>query len=148
MPTDREKLDYLNEIVRTRGYAHGSHRLLANHDLAVLKAVNEITLANYIPERSLSEADKELVLVGAFTALRSPPAIIRAHVQKSLKAGADLRQSLATIELSLLEAGRSAFEAVSAPGPRSQPPSARRRPRQDIAPSPVSPRRLPMRCHR
>src|SRR5262245_13771736 len=54
MPTDQEKLDYLNEIVRTRGYAHGSHRLLANHDLDALKAVNEVTLANYIPARSLS----------------------------------------------------------------------------------------------
>ena len=54
MASEREKIDYLNEIVRTRGYAHGSHRLLANHDLAVLKAVNDVTLANYIPARSLS----------------------------------------------------------------------------------------------
>jgi alkylhydroperoxidase/carboxymuconolactone decarboxylase family protein YurZ len=111
MPTDQEKLDYLDEIVRTRGYAHGSHRLLANHDLDALKAVNEITLANYIPARSLSTTDKELLLVGAFTALRSAPVIIRAHVQKSLQAGADLRQSLAAIELTLLEAGRSALDA-------------------------------------
>jgi 4-carboxymuconolactone decarboxylase len=111
MPTEREKLDYLNEIVRTRGYAHGSHRLLANHDLDALKAVNDITLANYIPARALSDTDKELLLVGAFTALRSSPVIIRAHVQKSLKAGADLRQSLAAIELTLLEAGRSALDA-------------------------------------
>lgn len=111
MPTDREKLDYLNEIVRTRGYAHGSHRLLANHDLDVLKAVNDITLANYIPARHLSEADKELVLVGAFTAIRSSPIIIRAHIQKAAKAGAGLRQSLAAIELTLLEAGRSALDA-------------------------------------
>jgi alkylhydroperoxidase/carboxymuconolactone decarboxylase family protein YurZ len=111
MPTDQEKLDYLNEIVRTRGYAHGSHRLLANHDLDALKAVNDVTLANYIPTRSLSDVDKELLLVGAFTALRSAAVIIRAHVQKSLKAGADLRQSLATIELTLLEAGRSALDA-------------------------------------
>jgi len=111
MPTDQEKVDYLNEIVRTRGYAHGSHRLLANHDLDALKAVNHVTLVNYIPARSLGEADKELVLVGAFTALRSAPVIIRTHVQKSLKAGADLRQSLATIELTLLEAGRSALDA-------------------------------------
>ena len=111
VPTNQEKLAYLNEIVRTRGYAHGSHRLLANHDLDALKAVNDVTLANYIPARSLSEIDKELLLVGAFTALRSAPVIIRAHVQKSLKAGADLRQSLATIELTLLEAGRSALDA-------------------------------------
>lgn len=111
MPTDREKLDYLNDIVRTRGYAHGSHRLLANHDLDVLKVVNGITLANYIPQRSLSEIDKELVLIGAFAAMRSSPVIVRAHVQKSVKAGADLRQSLAAIELTLLEAGRTAFDA-------------------------------------
>jgi alkylhydroperoxidase/carboxymuconolactone decarboxylase family protein YurZ len=111
MPTDQEKIDYLNEIVRTRGYAHGSHRLLASHDLDALKAVNDVTLANYIPARSLSDVDKELLLVGAFTALRSAPVIIRAHVQKSLKAGAELRQSLATIELTLLEAGRSALDA-------------------------------------
>jgi 4-carboxymuconolactone decarboxylase len=111
MPSEREKLDYLNEIVRTRGYAHGSHRLLANHDLAALKAVNEITLANYIPQRALSDTDKELLLVGAFTALRASPVIIRAHIQKALKAGADLRQSLVAIELTLLEAGRSALDA-------------------------------------
>jgi 4-carboxymuconolactone decarboxylase len=111
MPADREKLDYLNDIVRTRGYAHGSHRLLANYDLDVLKVVNGITLANYIPQRSLSEIEKELVLVGAFTAMRSSPVIIRAHVQKSATAGADLRQSLAAIELTLLEAGRTAFDA-------------------------------------
>lgn len=132
MPTEREKLDYLNDIVRTRGYAHGSHRLLANHDLAALKAVNEITLANYIPQRFLSETDKELLLVGAFTALRSSPVIIRAHVQKALKAGADLRQSLAAIELTLLEAGRSALDAGleawrevanAAGAPKAQPQS-------------------------
>jgi alkylhydroperoxidase/carboxymuconolactone decarboxylase family protein YurZ len=111
MPTDREKLDYLNEIVRTRGYAHGSHRLLAAYDLDVLKAVNGITLANYIPQRSLSEADKELVLVGAFTAMRSAPAIIRTHIQKASAAGANLRHSLAAIELTLLEAGRTALDA-------------------------------------
>jgi alkylhydroperoxidase/carboxymuconolactone decarboxylase family protein YurZ len=131
MPTDQEKVDYLNEIVRTRGYAHGSHRLLANHDLDALKAVNDVTLVNYIPARSLGEADKELVLVGAFTALRSAPVIIRTHVQKSLKAGADLRQSLATIELTLLEAGRSALDAglgawhevaAAAGAPQAPPP--------------------------
>jgi alkylhydroperoxidase/carboxymuconolactone decarboxylase family protein YurZ len=131
MPTDQDKLDYLNEIVRTRGYAHGSHRLLANHDLDALKAVNDITLANYIPARTLSDIDKELLLVGAFTALRSAPVIIRAHVQKSLKAGADLRQSLAAIELTLLEAGRSALDAglgawsevaAAAGAPPSPPP--------------------------
>src|SRR5271165_3731981 len=99
MASDREKIDYLNEIVRTRGYAHGSHRLLANHDLEVLKVVNDVTLANYIPKRSLSPIEKELLLVGSFTALHSQPAIIRAHIQKSLKAGADLRQSLAVVEL-------------------------------------------------
>lgn len=114
MPTERDKLDYLNEIVRTRGYAHGSHRLLANHDLDALKAVNDITLANYIPQRSLSAADKELLLVAAFTALRSSPVIIRAHVQKALKSGAPLQQSLAAIELTLLEAGRSALDAALA----------------------------------
>jgi alkylhydroperoxidase/carboxymuconolactone decarboxylase family protein YurZ len=130
MPTERDKLDYLNEIVRTRGYAHGSHRLLANHDLDALKAVNDITLANYIPRRALSEADKELLLVAAFTALRSSPVIIRAHVQKALKAGAPLQQSLAAVELTLLEAGRSALDAglgawleiATAAGPPAPPP--------------------------
>lgn len=111
MATDREKLDYLNDIVRTRGYAHGSHRLLANYDLEVLKVVNDMTLANYIPARSLSEVDKELILVGAFTALRSAPVIIRAHVQKADKAGGNLQQSLVAIELVYLEAGQTALDA-------------------------------------
>ena len=139
MPTDQEKLDYLNEIVRTRGYAHGSHRLLANHDLDALKAVNDVTLANYIPARSLSAADKELLLVGAFTALRSAPVIIRAHVQKSLKAGADLRQSLATIERCWKPAAARSTRVLT-PGGRS-PPLQRRIPRH------MSPRHTQTKAH-
>jgi alkylhydroperoxidase/carboxymuconolactone decarboxylase family protein YurZ len=59
----------------------------------------------------LSEGEKELVLVGAFTAMRSNPVIIRAHIQKALKAGYGLERSLATIELTLLEAGQTALDA-------------------------------------
>jgi 4-carboxymuconolactone decarboxylase len=109
-PTLQERLDVLNAIVRSRGYAHASHRLLANHDLAVLKAVNGVTLANYVAERTLSERVKELALIAAFTCLQASGSIIAAHVRKALAAGASPAETFEAVAHCLVEAGRVAFD--------------------------------------
>lgn len=112
--TSRAGLDYLNAIVRTRGYAHRSHRLLAAHDLALLRAVNEVTEVNYIAQRRLTEREKELVLVAAFATLRASGYIVAAHLRKAVACGtarADLFHALAAC---LPEAGYAAFESAFA----------------------------------
>lgn len=110
MPSEREKLDYLNEIARSRGYAHRYQRLLANHDLDVLRAINPVPVAVYVDRRTLDDGTKELLLVVSFSCLRTAGYIIGAHVRKALSFGVTGRQLLEALELMLLDAGRIAFE--------------------------------------
>ena len=55
MASLREKLDYLNGIARSRGYAHRYQRLLADHDFDVLRAINPVPVAVYVDKRLLGE---------------------------------------------------------------------------------------------
>jgi alkylhydroperoxidase/carboxymuconolactone decarboxylase family protein YurZ len=100
-----ERLGYLRSIVANRGYAHRSHRLLATHDLAVLRALDRIPLANYVIPRLLDGATKELVLIAAFVSVRAGDSILAAHIRKAHALGATPRQTLDCILLMLPEAG-------------------------------------------
>lgn len=111
MPTEREKLEYLNEIARRRGYAHRYHRLMVNYDLDLIRAVNSVPDAVYVERRTLGEGLKELLLVVSFSCLRTPRYIIQAHVLKALAHGATSRQVLEALEMIVLDAGRAAFES-------------------------------------
>jgi 4-carboxymuconolactone decarboxylase len=110
MASLREKLDYLNGIARSRGYAHRYQRLLADYDFDVLRAINPVPVAVYVDKRLLSEGLKELLLIVSFSCLRSPRYIIQAHVRKALSFGVSGRQVLEALELMLADAGRLAFE--------------------------------------
>ena len=109
MPTDAEKKDYINDMVKARGYAHRSHRLMANHDLDLLRSMNPVPTETYVVERALTFAEKELLLVPAFACLRSPAYIIKVHVTKAVSGGMPLRSILEAIELLAYEAGRTIF---------------------------------------
>ena len=110
MPTAEEKRAFLESVVRSRGYAHRYHRLLAEHDLEVLKATHEAPTAFYARERILSKGEKELLLVVIFTCARAAPYIIQAHIRKALAFGVKPREILEALEMTLLDAGKAAFE--------------------------------------
>jgi 4-carboxymuconolactone decarboxylase len=110
MPTEREKLDFLNQFVQSRGYAHHYHRLMANHDLEVIQAVNPIPVTTYVDQRTLNPVTKELLLVASFTCLGSPPYIIGSHIRKAFSYGATKEEVLAVLAAVMFEAGRSVFE--------------------------------------
>jgi 4-carboxymuconolactone decarboxylase len=110
MASLREKLDYLNGIARSRGYAHRYQRLLADHDFDVLRAINPVPVAVYVEKRLLGDGLKELLLVVSFASLRTPRYIIQAHIRKALSFGISGRQVLEALELMLVDAGRLAFE--------------------------------------
>jgi len=110
MPTPEEKRAFLESVVRSRGYAHRYHRLLAEHDLDVLKATHEAPTAFYARDRILTKAEKELLLVVIFTCVRATPYIIQAHIRKALSFGVKPRELLEALEMTLLDAGKQAFE--------------------------------------
>jgi 4-carboxymuconolactone decarboxylase len=110
MPTPEEKKAFLESVVRSRGYAHRYHRLLAEHDLEVLKATHEAPTAFYARDRILTKGEKELLLVVIFTCARAAPYIIQAHIRKALAFGIKPRELLEALEMTLLDAGKVAFE--------------------------------------
>jgi 4-carboxymuconolactone decarboxylase len=110
MSSHREKLDYLNGIARSRGYAHRYQRLLAEHDFDVLRAINPVPVAVYVDKRLLGDGLKELLLIVSFSCLRSPRYIIQAHIRKALSFGISGRQVLEALELMFPDAGRIALE--------------------------------------
>jgi 4-carboxymuconolactone decarboxylase len=109
MSSRREKLDYLNGIARSRGYAHRYQRLLAEHDFDVLRAINPVPVAVYVDKRLLGDGLKELLLIVSFSSLRTPRYIIQAHIRKALSFGISGRQVLEALELMFPDAGRIAF---------------------------------------
>jgi 4-carboxymuconolactone decarboxylase len=111
MPTQEEKQAFLQSVVRSRGYAHRYHRLLAEHDLDVLKATHEAPTAFYARERTLTNGEKELLLVVIFACARAAPYIIQAHIRKALSFGVKPRDILEALEMTVLDAGKAAFEA-------------------------------------
>ncbi len=105
MTAPDERLAYLRSIIASRGYAHRSHRLLATHDLPVLRALDRIPLANYVASRRLDDAAKEAVLIAAFACVRAPPYIVAAHIRKAVALGATPAQALECIRLVQPDAG-------------------------------------------
>jgi 4-carboxymuconolactone decarboxylase len=115
MPSAQEKLEFLNAYARNRGYAHRTHRLLANYDLDAFKAMNPVPVTTAANQRLLSKATKELLFVANFACLRAPKYLVATHIKKAIAVGATEEQILETIELLMPESGRTIFEeAMSA----------------------------------
>lgn len=109
--TDRdERQEYLDGLVRARGYVLDYHKVLAERDFEALKAVNSMLEAVYLKERTLDRKTKELLFVLSLTVLRSSKVHVKSHIKAALDAGASEGEVLEAIELSIPEAGIVAFQ--------------------------------------
>jgi len=68
-----EALEYINEMVRSRGYVLPYHKLMANADFEVLKAPNDLVSAAYTSKRKLDKATKEPFIEVHFANVVPPP---------------------------------------------------------------------------
>jgi 4-carboxymuconolactone decarboxylase len=105
-----EKQEYLDGLVRARGYVLDYHKVLAEQDLDALRAINGLIEAVYLKERRLDRKTKELLFVLSLTVMRSEKGHIKSHIQAALDAGASEEEVLEAIEISLPEAGVVAFQ--------------------------------------
>ena len=105
-----EKQEYLDEMVRARGYVLPYHKVLAETDLDALRAINGLIEAVYLKERRLDRKTKELLFVLSLTVMRSERGHIKSHIRAALDAGASEEEVLEAIEISLPEAGVVAFQ--------------------------------------
>ena len=105
-----EKQEYLDGLVRARGYVLDYHKVLVEKDLDALRAINSLIEAVYLKERHLDRKTKELLFVLSLTVMRSEKEHIKSHIRAALDAGASEEEVLEAIEISLPEAGVVAFQ--------------------------------------
>lgn len=110
MPNSDEALEYVNDMVKARGYVLPYHKLMANADIDVLKAANELVAAAYTRQRTLDKAVKELIFITSLTIMRASPGHIASHIRVALDLGVTPEEILEAIEITLPEAGVVTFQ--------------------------------------
>ncbi len=110
MATDDEKQDYLDEMVRARGYVLDFHKVMAEQDFDTLRAFNQLIEAAYLRPRRLDRKTKELLFILSLTVMRSSKRHIQSHIRVALDLGVSPEEILEAIELALPEAGVVAFQ--------------------------------------
>jgi 4-carboxymuconolactone decarboxylase len=102
---------YLDDMVRKRGYVLDYHKYMANADFEVMKAANGLVAAAYLNDRVLDRRTKELLFILSLTVMRAEKHHIRSHIDVALSLGVSPREILEAIEIALPEAGVVAFQA-------------------------------------
>jgi 4-carboxymuconolactone decarboxylase len=110
MATDDEKQDYLDEMVRARGYVLDFHKVMAEQDFDTLRSFNGLIEAAYLRPRRLDRKTKELLFILSLTVMRSSKRHIQSHIRVALDLGVSPEEILEAIELALPEAGVVAFQ--------------------------------------
>lgn len=105
-----EAQEYVDDMVRRRGYVLDYHRVMAAQDIDVLKAADGLVTAAYLKPRSLDRKTKELLFVLSLTVLRAESKHIASHIRVAIEHGASAAEVLETIEIALPEAGVVAFQ--------------------------------------
>ena len=110
MSIDPEAQNYVDEMVRKRGYVLNYHKVMAEADVPALKAANNLVSEVYLKDRSLDRATKELIFITSLTVMRASKAHIQGHIRVALSLGLTPQQILEAIEIALPEAGVVAFQ--------------------------------------
>lgn len=103
--------EYVDDMVRRRGYVLDYHKYLANADYEALAAANNLIARVYLDERTLDRRTKELLFVLSLTVMRADKHHIKSHINVALSLGVTPREILEAIEIALPEAGVVAFQA-------------------------------------
>jgi 4-carboxymuconolactone decarboxylase len=109
--TEQAAQQYVDDMVRARGYVLDYHKLMAKQDFPVLQATNGLVSAAYLDERSLDRRTKELIFIVSLTVMRASKGHIQSHIRVALDLGVTPREILEAIEISLPGAGIVAFQA-------------------------------------
>ncbi len=110
MATQEEKLAYIDEMARKRGYVLEYHKVMTEHDFEVLQAVDSLVHTAYLKERRLDRKTKELLFILSLTVMRASKVHIQSHIRVALDLGLSKEEILEAIEIALPEAGVVAFQ--------------------------------------
>ena len=105
-----EAQEYLDDMVRKRGYVLEYHKRLVGADFEFAKAANQLVSAAYLDQRRLDRKTKELLFITSLVAMRAPKPHIQSHIKVGLELGLEPEEILEAIEITMPEAGVVAFQ--------------------------------------
>jgi len=105
-----EQQEYIDTMVRDRGYVLEYHKVMAKQDYTAMKAIDGMVHATYLAPRRLDRLTKELIFIVSLTVLRASKGQIQSHMKVALDLGATPEDILEAIEIALPEAGIVAFQ--------------------------------------
>jgi 4-carboxymuconolactone decarboxylase len=109
------KQQYIDDMVRRRGYVLDYHKFMANADYETLVAANGLVEAAYLRQRTLDRRTKELLFILSLTVMRADKHHLQSHMRVALELGVTPMEILEAVEIALPEAGvvvfQSGFEA-------------------------------------
>jgi 4-carboxymuconolactone decarboxylase len=108
--SNAEAQQYLDDMVRERGYVLEYHKRLVGADYEFARAANDIVDAAYLKPRRLDRKTKELIFIVSLTSMRASKAHIQSHIKVALELGCTPEEILEAIEISMPEAGVVAFQ--------------------------------------
>ena len=108
--TNPDAQEYLDDMVRERGYVLDYHKRLVGADFEFARAVNDVIDAAYLKQRRLDRKTKELIFIVSLTVMRAAKAHIQGHIRVALDLGCTPEEILEAIEISMPEAGVVAFQ--------------------------------------
>src|SRR5690242_21843147 len=107
---NEEQQAYLDKMQAERGYILETHRVLAQEDMAFLKAYNSLLEAAYLDQGSvIDQKTRELILIGILVSVRSLPDHIKTHLEVAKKLGISKAEVLEVLEMLMPPAGVPAF---------------------------------------
>ncbi|MEA2419475.1 MAG: 4-carboxymuconolactone decarboxylase [Thermoleophilaceae bacterium] len=110
MAATDEAQEYLDRMVRERGYVLEYHKKLVAQDFEFAKSANALVHSAYLAERRLDRRTKELIFIVSLTVMRASRAHIQSHIRVALELGVEPEEILEAIEIALPEAGIVAFQ--------------------------------------
>lgn len=103
--------EYVDLMADTRGHVPTYHKVMAQHDYAVLTAMNALAEATYGAPRALDARTKQLLWIAQLTVMRAGREFLTSHIQRALSLGLTPTEVLEAIELAMPVAGIVAFIA-------------------------------------
>lgn len=104
-----EQQEYIDNLLKTRGYLLDFHKVLAAEDFELLKAYNEFIDAEYNKKRTLDAKTKEIIYIVALTSAKASVEQIKLHIKLALEYGASKKELLEALELCIPAASVPAF---------------------------------------
>jgi 4-carboxymuconolactone decarboxylase len=104
MTADVESQEYIDQMALRAGFVLDFHKIMAKHDVGVLKAINDLR-SEIRAGSQLDDKTQELLYVLGYTVAGFAKDHLAWHTRAALEAGASPEEILHALELVLLIAG-------------------------------------------